>query len=138
MSHLLKQERALRVQLHSTYACYEKRTLWNDEDLPLWSEANHWGCCGQSCPCCRYSVGDVLGSCAVCDFIEHILPTLRSLAPPHIDTEMEERALAATLFLRRRLNSFDCHRRIVRFLWVYSSPVNTVAVKFAEILAREA
>ena len=36
-----------------------------------WDKVNHYGplgwCyCGQSCPCCRASAGDVLGACEIC------------------------------------------------------------------------
>ena len=36
-----------------------------------WTKKNHyselgWQWCGQSCPCCRARVGDILGACPVC------------------------------------------------------------------------
>ena len=31
-----------------------------------WSETNHYGMCGQSCPCCRKKNKEVLGSCNIC------------------------------------------------------------------------
>lgn len=31
-----------------------------------WSKNNHYGQCGQSCPCCRAHVGDTLGACPIC------------------------------------------------------------------------
>ena len=33
----------------------------------VWSGTEHWGLCGQSCPCCRSAAGDVFGSCDACD-----------------------------------------------------------------------
>ena len=32
-----------------------------------WNPSTHYGMCGQSCPCCRSFVGDILGACLVCD-----------------------------------------------------------------------
>ena len=32
-----------------------------------WNEQTHYGQCGQSCPCCRADVGDILGACLVCE-----------------------------------------------------------------------
>ena len=32
-----------------------------------WNPSTHYGMCGQSCPCCRSFVGDILGACPVCD-----------------------------------------------------------------------
>jgi DNA-directed RNA polymerase subunit M/transcription elongation factor TFIIS len=31
-----------------------------------WDPQNHYGMCGQSCPCCRAEVGDTLGACPIC------------------------------------------------------------------------
>jgi len=31
-----------------------------------WTKENHYGMCGQSCPCCRKKVGDIFGVCTVC------------------------------------------------------------------------
>ena len=32
-----------------------------------WNEKNHYGQCGQSCPCCRWKIGrEIFGSCTIC------------------------------------------------------------------------
>ncbi len=31
-----------------------------------WSVVDHYGMCGQSCPCCRYRAGELFGSCELC------------------------------------------------------------------------
>ncbi len=31
-----------------------------------WCNQNHYGQCGQSCPCCRAAVGDTFGACPIC------------------------------------------------------------------------
>ena len=31
-----------------------------------WSAVEHWNVCGQSCPCCRYAAGDLVGTCGAC------------------------------------------------------------------------
>jgi len=31
-----------------------------------WTKENHYGVCGQNCPCCRRQVGDKLGVCPIC------------------------------------------------------------------------
>ena len=35
-----------------------------------WTQNHHYmplgGQCGQSCPCCRFAMGDVLGACLTC------------------------------------------------------------------------
>ena len=31
-----------------------------------WCKKNHYGMCGQSCPCCRKKNKDILGSCTIC------------------------------------------------------------------------
>ena len=38
----------------------------NDADA-TWNAVGHWNLCGQSCPCCRYAAGDVVGTCGACD-----------------------------------------------------------------------
>ena len=30
-----------------------------------WCKVRHYGFCGQSCPCCRFAAGDLLGACKV-------------------------------------------------------------------------
>ena len=34
---------------------------------PGWTPTNHWGSCGQSCPCCRAGEGEGFGSCDACE-----------------------------------------------------------------------
>ena len=31
----------------------------------LWCKVMHYGFCGQSCPCCRFAAGDLIGACEV-------------------------------------------------------------------------
>jgi len=32
-----------------------------------WNKISHWGQCGQSCPCCRWKIGqEIFGSCEIC------------------------------------------------------------------------
>jgi len=31
-----------------------------------WNPYNHYGQCGQSCPCCRAIIGDKWGACSIC------------------------------------------------------------------------
>lgn len=32
-----------------------------------WTEKDHYGQCGQSCPCCRWKIGqEIFGSCEIC------------------------------------------------------------------------
>ena len=37
-----------------------------EEHPASWDSTNHYGQCGQSCPCCRSEVGDTLGACPIC------------------------------------------------------------------------
>ena len=39
----------------------------------IWSKNNHYGQCGQSCPCCRAHVGDTLGACPICNSPKQII-----------------------------------------------------------------
>ena len=34
---------------------------------PAWTSTDHWGSCGQSCPCCRAIAGEGFGSCFACE-----------------------------------------------------------------------
>ena len=38
------------------------------DGLLKWTKKNHYGLCGQSCPCCRYQNGEVFGYCGVCKY----------------------------------------------------------------------
>ena len=42
--------------------------LWAQGSLhpPHWNPIRHFGRCGQSCPCCRARVGELMGACPVC------------------------------------------------------------------------
>ena len=31
-----------------------------------WTKEEHWGCCGQACPCCRAAHCEVFGACELC------------------------------------------------------------------------
>ena len=32
-----------------------------------WNKISHYGQCGQSCPCCRWKIGqEIIGSCQIC------------------------------------------------------------------------
>tara|TARA_B100001094_G_scaffold308708_1_gene341631 strand:+ start:71 stop:934 length:864 start_codon:yes stop_codon:yes gene_type:complete len=51
--------------------CMEELKEEPQEPVPTshpmcWSSTNHYGMCGQSCPCCRAEVGDTLGACPIC------------------------------------------------------------------------
>ena len=37
---------------------------------PLWTAGQHWGWCGQNCPCCRTIQQEALGRCAACEAAE--------------------------------------------------------------------
>ena len=37
-----------------------------DQHPIYWCNQNHYGQCGQSCPCCRAAVGDTFGACPIC------------------------------------------------------------------------
>lgn len=51
----------------------KRMTLRSDKLLKhpeYWTKEKHYGDkgqCGQSCPCCRSDVGDILGSCDICN-----------------------------------------------------------------------
>ena len=51
--------------------CMEELKEESQEPIPTshpmgWSPTNHYGMCGQSCPCCRAEVGDTFGACPIC------------------------------------------------------------------------
>lgn len=39
----------------------------NKKHPSLWNHKTHYGQCGQSCPCCRKKMGEILGTCPICD-----------------------------------------------------------------------
>ena len=45
----------------------KKKKHPNGFDGKQWTPEIHYGMCGQSCPCCRKMVGDVIGACTICD-----------------------------------------------------------------------
>ena len=49
---------------HVYMLCCPSFTIINHPDV--WSKKNHYGQCGQSCPCCRAHMGDTLGACNIC------------------------------------------------------------------------
>ena len=88
-----------------------------------WDEREHFGRCGQSCPCCRSHMGEGFGSCPVCDFVSshrRAISTLAAFLPPHV----KEEALVAALCLRRRMAAPACRLRIMSYLNVYASPAD--------------
>ena len=41
--------------------------LLEDATEALWTANQHWGWCGQNCPCCRTQHQEVMGHCAACE-----------------------------------------------------------------------
>ena len=41
--------------------------LLEDVTEVLWTADQHWGWCGQNCPCCRTYHHEILGRCAACE-----------------------------------------------------------------------
>ena len=48
---------------------------WLDDPTPIsksiehpksWNINTHYGMCGQSCPCCRTNLGELIGACTIC------------------------------------------------------------------------
>ena len=39
---------------------------------PSWKPRGHYGFCGQSCPCCRWAVGESFGECDACQEMAEI------------------------------------------------------------------
>ena len=38
----------------------------NSSDFQPWNIDTHYGMCGQSCPCCRAKLGELIGACTIC------------------------------------------------------------------------
>ena len=47
---------------------------------PAWTPTNHWGSCGQSCPCCRAGEGEGFGSCDACESADQALQVACKIA----------------------------------------------------------
>ena len=41
--------------------------ILEDATEALWTADQHWGWCGQNCPCCRTQHQEALGRCAACE-----------------------------------------------------------------------
>lgn len=48
----------------------EQQRRWNENQPTkhprMWTKENHYGMCGQNCPCCRKKCGAGLGICPIC------------------------------------------------------------------------
>ena len=64
--------------------------------VAVWSGTEHWGLCGQSCPCCRFAAGDVFGSCDACDAAAQSLRAACTIAS-FIREEQSKREVVAAL-----------------------------------------
>lgn len=58
-------------QKYQTKGRYSRKKNENRKDTQAkhphgWCKVNHYGMCGQSCPCCRAQVGDTFGACPIC------------------------------------------------------------------------
>ena len=59
-------------QKHQTKRSYTKKKNENKRENQAkhphgWCKINHYGMCGQSCPCCRAQLGDTFGACSICN-----------------------------------------------------------------------
>ena len=93
---------------------------------PGWNILNHYGACGQNCPCCRAASGDLNGSCQVCEQVPHLDPLVRTLlafAPPCLvlqggSTTTSTMVVAFLCLTQKMCRSFPrvCRRALLEFL----------------------
>ena len=69
----------LHRRLASTLNDADAERLRSELPMP-WSTVEHWNRCGQSCQCCRYAAGDLLGTCGACDAAVQSLRTACTIA----------------------------------------------------------
>ena len=91
-----------------------------------WNIFNHYGACGQSCPCCRAANEEELGSCEVCEQVWHLDPVVRTLlafAPTCLvlqrgSTTTDTMVVAFLCLAQKMRRSFPrvCRRALLEFL----------------------
>ena len=54
--------------------------LLEDVTEVFWTVEQHWGWCGQNCPCCRSIRREVLGMCAACEMADQATQTATRIA----------------------------------------------------------
>ena len=59
------QKKAREDREHKQHYCRSKENQPKKHPYG-WTKENHYGMCGQNCPCCRKKCGDVLGVCPIC------------------------------------------------------------------------
>ena len=81
-----------------------KELLENVTEL-LWTADQHWGWCGQNCPCCRTYQQEVLGRCAACEAADRASKVGTKIATFLVEDQckkMVTKALTGKLGLRTR------------------------------------
>ena len=54
--------------------------LLEDATEALWTAEQHWGWCGQNCPCCRTQHQEVMGHCAACEVADKAAAIVTKIA----------------------------------------------------------
>ena len=81
-----------------------KELLENVTEL-LWTADQHWGWCGQNCPCCRTYQQETLGRCAACEKAERASTVGAKIATFLVEEQCKKlvmKTLAGKLGLRTK------------------------------------
>ena len=54
--------------------------LLEDATEALWTTEQHWGWCGQNCPCCRTQRQEAMGHCAACEAANNAAVIVKKVA----------------------------------------------------------
>ena len=87
-----------------------------------WSEEEHHGCCGMSCPCCRWQVWaetgyDPFGACYLCEEAAELQRVSAAIAA-YSRQSFSPHAVVCRLCLCRAFKPREIIRRIMSFLFV--------------------
>ena len=73
------------------------KELLEDVTEVLWTADQHWGWCGQNCPCCRTQHQEVLGYCAACEVADKAAGVVTKIAVYLVEEQSTKRVVASLM-----------------------------------------
>ena len=73
------------------------KELLEDVTELLWTADQHWGWCGQNCPCCRTHHQEALGRCVACEAADKAAVVVTKIAAYLVEEQSTKRVVASLM-----------------------------------------
>ena len=71
--------------------------ILEDATEAFWTADQHWGWCGQNCPCCRTQHQEALGHCAACEVADKAAVIVTKIAVYLMEDQSTKKVIASLM-----------------------------------------